>query len=125
MNNLLTDLTGLTGSKTSADSKGKVESDPHCETRVIMGFGQSISRRNFLPFGSDPMGFKGQPGWGDEGGRGGGKVTGLAGRVQEVAAHSTACNEYHGRQSKHDTSSSRSGAHSSANTAQSPGRRFL
>lgn len=27
------------------------------------------------------------------------------GRVQEVAAHSAACNEYHGRQSKHNTTS--------------------
>lgn len=33
------------------------------------------------------------------------------GRVQEVAAYNTACNEYHGRQSKHNTTS-----HSSSHT---------
>lgn len=47
------------------------------------------------------MGFEGQPAGGEL------KVTGLAGRVQEVAAHNTARHEYRGRQSKHDTSSSR------------------
>lgn len=45
------------------------------------------------------MGFKGRPR--------GVKVAGLVGRVQEVAVRNTACNEYHGRQSKHNTSSSR------------------
>lgn len=74
---------------------------PHCEIRIIMGFGQSISQCNFLHPGSDPTRFKGSSPWG------GLKVTGLAGRVQEVAAHNTACNEYRGRQSKHNTSSSR------------------
>lgn len=72
---------------------------PRCEIRIIMGFGQSISQCNFLHPGSGPMGFKGRPR--------GVKVAGLAGRVQEVAARNAACNEYHGRQSKHNTSSSR------------------
>lgn len=36
---------------------------------------------------------------------------GSTGRVQEVAAYNTACNEYHGRQSKHNTTS-----HSSSHT---------
>lgn len=67
-----------------------------------MGFSQSISQCNFLRPAPAQWGLRAACG---------GEGHGPTGRVQEVAAHNTACNEYHGRQSKHNTT-----AHSSSRT---------
>jgi len=65
---------------------------PIFEILTIKGFSQSISWCNFLAAAQ----------WGfSKACRGEGQ--GPMGHVQEVPAHSAAGNEYHGRQSKHDT----------------------
>ena len=75
-------------------------SGPHCETRIIKGFSQSISRRNFLRPGCGPMGFKTRL-WGA-------KVTDRWDVFRKWRHTASACNEYHRRQGKHNTSLSTS-----------------